>query len=79
MGKNILNALKVILPIAAFILIPWAITFVKPEWRDSSFGTIWVCSVFGILAAFVVGTIIYGSVTNIDLTKTKAWIFIFGK
>lgn len=79
MGKNILTSLKLILPIAAFILIPWTITFAKPEWRDSSFGTIWVAVTCGVLFLSFVALIIYLSVTNTELTKTGLWKFISGK
>jgi len=79
MGKNILNSLKLILPIAALILIPWAITLTKPEWRDSSFGTIWVSVTSGLFFLLFLSAIIYGAVSNKDLTKSKLWVFIFGK
>lgn len=79
MGKIILKFLAILTPILLVILLPWLISFAKPEWRDSSFPTIWAIVICAILAGAFAGVSIYGSVTNMDLTKTKPFVWLFGK
>lgn len=78
MGKNILTSLSVIIPLFLFISLPFFISLAKVEWQESYFPMIWALVTAGLLAASVLGTIIYGAVTNMDLTKTKLWIYMFG-
>ena len=79
MGKYILKFLAILSPVLLVILLPWLISFAKPEWRDSSFPTIWAAVTFGIMASSVAASAIYLGVTNTELTKTKLWIKLFGK
>ena len=78
LGKNMAIGFAVMIPLLLVVIGPWLISFAKPEWRDSSFPIIWALSSFGIMFAFVVFILIYSSVTNTELSKTKLWKRIFG-
>lgn len=79
MGKNILKFLAILTPVLLLILLPWLISFAKPEWRDSSFPQWWAIVVCIVIFVAFVATAIYGAVTNMDLTKTKPFAWLFGK
>lgn len=79
MGKYILKFITILTPVLLLILLPWLISFAKPEWRDSLFPTIWAIVIFGIIFVTFVVTVIYGTITNKDLTKTKIFKWLFGK
>lgn len=79
MGKYILKFLAILSPVLLVILLPWLISFAKPEWRDSSFPTIWTIVICTIIFIAFMATAIYGAVSNMDLTKTKPFIWLFGK
>lgn len=76
MGKNILISLAILLPIFAIILTPWLISLKHPE---QSWGVITSGILFGVFFLSFVGILIYSSVTNSDITKSKLWNKLFGK
>lgn len=78
-GKSLLKALSFILPIFTIIMLPYFIFLALGSQDKHSYLSFVSLGIFIFFFLIVVGLIIYQSVTNTDISKTKLWKKLFHK